>query len=438
MGIVYSLMGYLASRSIHSVDDYFLAGRKVGTIPLAIALIATQLGGDVILGTSYESYFSSFAGMLYVIGISLGFIILGLGLAGRLRSFNVSTTAELFQVYYGSELLKKIASLLSITSLCGILLAQVVASFNLMVSLGIYSDILFFLFWLLVIGYTMFGGLKAIVSNDIFQLSFIILVFCGLFLYELLTAHAFDLLSVAFTRFETSALPISTSGALATILMPACYLLIEQDIAQNIFAARTPRTAIVATLLASIFMLCFAIIPVYFGIKAQNLGIVLPEGANPLLLLIDSSYPSWIITLVVYGILAAIISTADALLCAISSHISQDFNLFKTPKESLKYSKCIMFGIGISTLILGRYFSNIIRVIISSYAIPVTALIIPLMVIYYRAPASRTGALTSIISGLGGFIYAQLTGTTFPPELIGIATSITGYVIGYIVEKRGE
>ncbi len=107
MGIVYLFMGYKASKSIHSVNDYFLAGRKISTIPLAIALIATQLGGGVILGTSYESYIAGFTGIMYVIGISLGFIILGLGLAGRLRSFNITTTAELFEVYYRSNFLKK-------------------------------------------------------------------------------------------------------------------------------------------------------------------------------------------------------------------------------------------------------------------------------------------------------------------------------------------
>ena len=436
MGIIYSFMGYRASKSIHTVSDYFLAGRKIGTIPLAIALIATQLGGGVILGTSYESYISGFAGMLYVIGISLGFIILGLGLAGRLRSFNISTTAELFEVYYKSVLLKKIASVLSITSLCGILLAQVIASFNLMISLGIYSDLLFFLFWVLVIGYTMVGGLKAIVNNDIFQLSFIIAVFCGLFAYELIFAQAGQVLANAFTLFKTSKLPFSTGGTVATILMPACYLLIEQDIAQNIFAARTPKTAIVATLLASIFMLCFAIIPVYFGIKAFSLGLPLQEGANPLLVLIDNSYPQWVTTLVVYGILAAIISTADALLCAISSHIAQDFTFFSTEQSSLKYSKFIMLAIGLTTLILGRYFNNIIHVIIGSYAIPVTALIVPLLVAYYKIPSSKTGALTSILCGLGGFIYAKVAGTAFPPELGGVAASAAGYIIGYLVEKN--
>ncbi len=143
-------------------------------------------------------------------------------------------------------------------------------------------------------------------------------------------------------------------------------------------------------------MLCFAIIPVYFGIKAHILGISLTPGANPLLVLIDRTYPSWVVTLVVYGILAAIISTADALLCAISSHIAQDFSLFKTEKTALYYSKIIMLSIGTITLVLGRYFTNIIHIIIGSYAIPVTALIVPLLVAYYKIPASQTGALTSI------------------------------------------
>lgn len=438
MGALYTFMGYKASQSISSLDDYFLAGRAMKTIPLAIALIATQLGGGVILGTSFESYHYGLYGLLYVIGISLGFIILGCGLAGKMRAYNVATTAELFELYYNSTILKKIASLLSIASLFGILLAQIVASYNLMSSLAIYSPGLFIAFWLLVIGYTMFGGLKAIVNNDIFQLSFIIMVFCGLFIYEIITQHALSTLSHALYSLTTSIPPLSYAALASTILMPALYLLIEQDIAQNIFAAKTPRTAIIATLLASGFMLIFAIIPVYFGIKASLSGLEVAQGANPLLMLLDRFYSSPLLSLVVYGVLAAIISTADALLCAISSHIVQDFTLFTDKKRALTFSKISILTIGLSALILvlSGLFSNIIRVIIGSYAIPVTALIVPLLVVYFKAPASKTAAFTSIIAGLGGFIYALYLQTTFPAELAGISASLAGYCIGYLVEKN--
>ncbi|MCL5875585.1 MAG: hypothetical protein M1114_03875 [Candidatus Dependentiae bacterium] len=351
LGLGYMYIGYQAAQNVKTLDDYFLAGRQLGLFALTIALIATQLGGGIILGTSKEAYSHGIYGIMYVVGISIGFLILASGFAAHLRRFNVNTTAELFQTEFKSEHLKKIASLLSMLSLCGILLAQVVASRNLMLSLNVYSETIFILFWLFVIGYTMLGGLRAIVNNDIFQLAFIIAVFCSIFAYELIGNPGGVITTLTSTPLFDFSSFFSWSRLLAIVIIPACYSLIEQDIAQTLFAARSPKIALLGTFIASIFMLCFALIPVYFGIQAQRLGLIIPEGANPLISLFDQTYSPALVTLVVYGVFAAIISTADALLCAISSHLVQDFNLTAHSKHALTISKSVTFSIGIAALV---------------------------------------------------------------------------------------
>ena len=115
LGLVYLMIGLFVSRGIKTKEDYFLAGRKLGLLPLTFTLIATQVGGGMMLGTAAESYKLGYFGIFYTLGISLGFLILGLGLASKLRSFNVSTTAELFETKYRSVFLRKVASLLSVS-----------------------------------------------------------------------------------------------------------------------------------------------------------------------------------------------------------------------------------------------------------------------------------------------------------------------------------
>jgi Na+/proline symporter len=436
LGAVYLYIGYKASHKVSTVHDYFLAGQSFGTFALTIALVATQLGGGVILGTSYESYHHGLYGLLYVVSISIGFLILAAGLAERMKSFNVSTTAELIEKHYKSPTLRKIASFLSILSLGGLLMAQVLATKNLMISLQVFNPLIFWLFWLSVIAYTMMGGLRAVVDNDIFQLAFIMAVFCGLFIYEILTTGFSSVFTILSSTKATASESFNTARLISIILIPACYSLIEQDIAQHIFAAHSAAVAFMGSLCAAFVMLSFAIIPIYYGMKAASL-ITLAPGANPLVALFDAYHSPIIVTFIVYGVIAAIISTADALLCAISSHIVQDFHISKKSSHSLFASKIVMLIVGIIAVIGGSYFTSIIDVIVGSYDIPVTTLFISLMMAYagYKAPTSA--ATYSIIFGLIGFVVFKLLHLipVFSPELFALGASALGFIIGTTLDK---
>lgn len=440
LGAIYLYIGYKASHKVTTVHDYFSAGQSFGTFALTIALIATQLGGGVILGTSNESFNHGLYGLLYVISISIGFLILASGLAVRMKSFNVATTAELMEKHYNSANLRKVASLLSILSLGGLLMAQVLATKNLMISLQVFNPILFWFFWLSVIGYTMMGGLRAVVDNDIFQLAFIMVVFCGLFVYEIFTAGFSSVFSIFQNTKATAGATFNFARLISIIIIPACYSLIEQDIAQHIFAARSAAVAFAGSLCAAIIMLLFAIIPVYYGMKASVLSLTLAPGANPLVALFDAYHSPVIVTFIVYGVIAAIISTADALLCAISSHIVQDFSISKKSSHSLLASKLVMLIVGVLAVIGGSSFTSIIDVIVGSYDIPVTTLFISIMMAYagYKAPASA--ATCSIIFGLIGFVIFKLLHLipVFSPELFALGASALGYVIGIIINASSR
>lgn len=178
--------GKRASKNLQDQQDYFLAGKEVHFFPLLMTFVATQIGGGLVLGAAEEAYQFGWTVLLYPLGACLGFVVLALGVGKNLARFQVSTVAELLEVVYRSPLLKKMASLLSITSLFMILMAQVIASQKFMVSLGVNNTLLFLAFWGVVIVYTVMGGLKAVVSIDIIQALFFIIVFAlGLGIHSL-------------------------------------------------------------------------------------------------------------------------------------------------------------------------------------------------------------------------------------------------------------
>lgn len=433
LATVYFFIGLYASRDVKTNTDYFLANRDLGLFSITFTLIATQLGGGMLLGTAERAYAIGYWGILYTLGMSLGFLILGLGLAARMRTLNVSTTAELFETRYGSPALRKVASLLSIATMSGILVGQVIASRSLLVGMGITNEYIFLAFWAFVIIYTMVGGLKAVVLTDVAQVWVIILVFSGIFIYGIFTEPAsfFSSDNLMAMQKQFPIKDFTTATLLATILLPALFSLIEQDLAQRFFAARNQKVAALSALLSSLFLLLFSCIPIYFGMKAKIAGLVMATGASPLIPIIEFLTSDLIVVFAVCGIIAAITSTADSLLCAVSSNLAQDFDFSFLGLSPLKVSQIVTLVTGISA-IWASYFvgQDIIGVLIGSYEISVSCLLVPLLYSYFRTNLNKNAAIGSILGGLVGFIVLRFLPLPIPKEIATLAISWIGYRMG--------
>lgn len=164
-------------KDLETNDDFFLMGRKLGLFSLVMTLLATQVGGGALMGAAEEAYSKGWIVICYPLGMVAGMVLLGIGFGAKMRSLNISTVAELFEKIYGSLRMRKGASTLSIISLFFILVAQAIAARKFFMSIGFENDLLFVTFWMILVVYTVVGGLRAVVKTDILQASFILLAF---------------------------------------------------------------------------------------------------------------------------------------------------------------------------------------------------------------------------------------------------------------------
>lgn len=428
------------SKNITTTTDYFLAGKQLGIIPVTLTLIATQIGGGFLSGIAQESYQTGFYGILYALGICAGFIVLGMGVAGRLRELNVSTTAEIFETMYESVALKQYASLLFIVALWGILVAQIVAFKTVIVGLSITNQWITILFWLSIIAHTVIGGLKAVVTIDIFKQIFIVIMFGGIFFYSLVTIGNFPLASLPMLQSAFSSPDLSFAHLLPIFLMPALFSLIEQDLAQCFFAARSQSIAAISAIYASIFLVLFSFAPVYFGMQTKLLGLSVIGQANPLIIYLDYISGNLIFILAVIALIAAISSTANSLLCAVSAHISQDFKLVHFEGvHHIAIAKTITLIVGLAALIISYVVNpNIIGILIISYELPVSCLIIPLLAVYFKKQSSKYAAFGAILFGTLGFILFRVYPLALPKEIATLSCSLLGYLIGAQLGRFGS
>lgn len=437
---IYFIIGLITSRKVTTVDDYFLANRQVSVLPLTFTLVATQLGSGLLLGTASRAYSIGLWGILYTVGISLGFLILGFGFAARLQSLNIATTAEIFETRYHSYKLKLFASLVSIISLWGILVAQVIASHQLFISCGIDDPRWLLCFWALLIGYTMLGGLRSVIIIDTLQVIFILVIFAIVFYYALPKDGLDSFTMLNLTRMQNYYFGKKhvLSALLPVVVSSALFSLIEQDLAQKFFAARSALTATIAAFLASIIVTLFACIPLYFGIFAKIKNIAVPAGVSPLLPFIEKISSEWVYALIICALIAAIASTADSLLCAISSHIAQDFSKFLPSKRKLLVSKLITFLTGAAALGISFYIAgDIISVLEQSYRFSISCLFVPTIIAYFTPNVRQGAALVAIVCGSLSFIGVQLLlPHSILQDIIPLALSLLGYILGAILSEK--
>jgi SSS family solute:Na+ symporter len=269
---------------------------------------------------------------------------------------------------------------------------------------------------------------------DSYQVIFIFIIFCGIFGYSLYLepVSCFAVFADAQNSLFSTA-SFSYAQLIATLIMPALFSLIEQDLAQRFFAARTRAVAATSALLAGILLILFALIPIYLGMKAKMLGIIVAADSSPLMPVIEKLTNEFVLILAVIGVIAAISSTADSLLCAIGSNLAQDFNLgFLGLKNKLRQSQAITLCVG--ALALGASYlvsSNIINLIIESYTLSISCLFVPLIFAYYSEKVRRPAAYGAIICGLATFVAISFWDTTLPKDLLPLALSFVGFVIGH-------
>ncbi|MGB7979014.1 MAG: sodium:solute symporter family protein [Chlamydiales bacterium] len=415
---IYWYIGKRSSKNIKTQDDYYLAGKTVTFFPLMMTFLATQVGGGLVLGAADEAYKYGWAILFYPLGNALGLIFLGLGLGRKLAQFQVSTVAQILEVIYRSPLLRKIASMLSVISLFMILAGQIIASKKFLVAMGVPSNAIFVAVWASIILYTVRGGLKAVIATDMAQATLFTLVFLFAFSWV-----AYD------GPFPASieSYAVATSKYTGWLLMPLLFMIIEQDMGQRCFAGESPRTVSKASFWAGILAMLICIIPVYFGVLAKSLGLIIPPGASVLMVAVSTLTNPWITAIVGCAVLAAVISTATSLISAISSNLSSDFF---SKQKSLRSMQILTAALSAAAIICAFFFNNVVEMLIQSYELSLSCLLIPILTALFKKQGHFISGILSMVFGIAGFCLFKFVSPPTPSEIGSILLSLAGYSIG--------
>ncbi|HHY38923.1 MAG TPA: sodium/proline symporter [Clostridia bacterium] len=419
------LLGVYASRKVKSADDFFLAGRRLGAFIVAISHQAAALSGWLFL---------AWAGMVYGMGLKAIYTVFSSGfapitnflvLAKRLRVFSgltgSRTIPDVLEARYYDEDKRIIRSItVVIIFICMIVYtaSQIMAAgaaFYVMLGWPKVTSML--ISALVVIAYTSCGGLISVTITDTIQgIIMIAIVVVGL-IVGLVKANGFGGM-IASLRSQAPEL-LSPALALPTAigLLGAGILGYpgQPHIAMMFMGMKSGKTARPAAAIAggmSLTMLAGSFLAL---LAARTL---FPKIDNPeytFLRLFMTYTPKAVVGIFMAAVMAAIMSTADALLHSSTTAVVQDFynKVLKRGKASdrelLVMSRIITLVVGAAALAIAlRPFAGILWV--NWWAWGGLSVFSPILVLgLYWKRATREGAIAGLVGGfIGTALWFQL------------------------------
>lgn len=410
-------------------DQRSSQSHNFGFLSIAATLIATELGASLLLSTSQESLYTACWGLFYIVGISIGYLILGGGLAAHMRAVHCNNSAQYLEYKYQSPGLKKLSYILSMLIMYAFLIGELIATKSFFQGLGLTSELTFISLWFLLVLYCAVGGLSRLGISTFAQLSLFAVIFSGIFLYCLTKQPLTGTVLTFFVNTQHAICwsEINIFSLLLSLISIISYCISEQDVTHPLFLKKSRIMELITSAGAGIFMILFSLITVYFCYQAQLLQLEIPTGLSPIIPVIKYFTNDVMVTCMLCGIIIAIIATFDYLFLAISSYWIEDFNVCKDNRSRA----LLTVTNGTIVIILSYLFSSdLLSIFNKSFELYTCLLLVPLLCAYLKKEVKSSAAWCAVGGGLMSFCVSCVFTLGIENELMHCACSLVGYLLG--------
>lgn len=337
------LVGWLGrrARKEDSLADFYLGGRGLGTLVLFLTLYATQYSGNTLVGyagVAYRSGFTFIVSVVFMMSIVGGYLLFAPRLQALAARHDFLTLGDYLQHRYGDRRLTILATALATWALANYILSNLKA-IGFIVETTTGGRIPFvhgiLLLSLIMVVYETLGGFRSVAWTDAIQ-GILLLAGCVV-IFGAIQVHYGGLAGATAILAERSPellAPPDATGVrswLSTIAIIFLGVPFYPQAIQRIYAARSARSLKRAFQVMVFMPLVTTFFIFYIGIvaAAHVPGLDRTSSETVALLLLNDlsrSIPSlgWVLVLFVAAVVAAIMSTVDSALLAISSIVTQD------------------------------------------------------------------------------------------------------------------
>ncbi|MCJ7592729.1 MAG: sodium:solute symporter family protein [Woeseiaceae bacterium] len=403
-------IGLYASRRQNTVEEFFVAGGKLGTFSIACLWLASWVGGATIVGGTAKVYAFGISGGWYITCMVIGCSLFGLLFAARVKrrgnEHQLLTYPDFIETRYDSRT-RIVATITTIIAYVGFSAGQLAAAGAILSSLlgWDYPSSLFLASSVIVL-YTATGGFLAVAYTDYVQFT---LLFVGIVIVGIPVAILHGGTVEALTtqtpigHFNPTNWGVPTMVALG-VSLPMSFF-VGMDNFTRTFAAKNETVARRGALLAALFLVPLAIGTIWLGLTAAVLYPGVENSGDILSRLVIDIFPVGLKGLMLVGILAALMSTADICILTAAANGSRDiyqryFDPDVAPKKLFRISMILAATVGIASALMAWRMEDVVDILLIAFTINSAGLFVPTIAMVTGKNVNSSAAFWSIALSL--------------------------------------
>lgn len=398
--------------------EYYLAGRKLGWVALLFTTAATFYSAGTFIGAPGLAFDAGYVWPLAVapqhLAMAVLFLLTGAKFAIVARKLGFITPLDFFRARYRNDLVVYIGALATLFFLIVYIAPQFVGGARIFESAtGLPYKYTLIIFLVVVSGYTLYGGFRAVVMTDILQ--GVMMTIGAIALWVFVIARVGNLQPVHENIAETNPELLHLGAGAFAIVITGYFTFSLSGVAQpqimlRAMAYRTSkdmyRAVVVGVLVVTLFSSTFMIL----GVISRGLfpDLETPDLAIPQLIL--TYVPSALAGLVLAAPVAAVMSTIDSMLLLNTSVVAKDIYVnYINKNASIKQVKVVSMVAGIVMTLIVLYLTLEPPAFLETLVIyalgGLTATFwAPLIFGLYWKRGNKYGALASMLAGIPAYV----------------------------------
>ncbi|MGY6560450.1 MAG: sodium:solute symporter family protein [Nitritalea sp.] len=452
-------VGVYFLRANKNQDDYYVGGRQIGPWHIGLSVVATDVGGGFSVGLGGLGFVMGLSGSWMLFTGLLGAWLAAVVLIPRVKAdpaFEKFYTFPQIFDYLFSRPVAIVAACICMIGYLGFTSSQLLAGAKL--ASGTFEEIslnqALLLMGIIAVVYTVIGGLKAVIYTDTVQWIILLAGFIGIGL-PVSYFHVGGWEAIRETLpdayFSLTNLRWQDLANWGITIIPIWF--IGMTLYQRIFASRDVKSAKKAWFIAGFFEWpIMAFMGVALGLLAKvayEQGLLIfdvadidPEMGLPMLL--RTVLPPGILGLMMAAYFSAVLSTADSCLMAASGNLSTDLfgpylNKFSARKQ-LFIGMAFTLTLGTIALLVAVRATNVLDLMLYSYAFMVSGLLVPILAGLYTPYRSNAAAIAAMLSGgtcTATLAYLDLKlPLELDPNFFGLLTSLATFLLVYKLDQE--
>jgi len=438
------VIGIVVSRRVHTEADYLVAGRSLGPVLATFTVFATWFGAETCIAAAGAVYERGLAGgSADPFGYALCIILTGLLFAVPLWRLRLTTIADLFRLRFDASVERTAVLLMVPTSLFWAA-AQIRAFGQVLSSAsGLEIEITVGIAAVVVIAYTIAGGLLADAWTDVVQGTVLILGL-GALAWAVVRREGVELFQAIDPALlnPLGAEPRPWLEIAEAWAVPVIGSLVAAEVVARMIAARSPRIARNATVLAGACYLMIGLVPVGLGLLGAVLlpGLEQPEQILPML---AATYlPTGLYILFAGALVSAILSTVDsALLVAgglVSHNVVVQLRPGLTEAAKVRIARVAVACFGVLAYAMALRAERVYALVAEASSFGSAGIVTIVVFGLFTRVGGRASALAALVVGVGVWIVGAYLLELPYPYLTSLASAVAAYLLGAAAGSQGH